>query len=381
MIWGALIFPIVAIILASIFFTKHMAWWEYLLLLFAPLACIAIAKEISIYSQTSDTEYWNSYAVKATYFEDWNEYIHKTCSETYSCGTDSKGNTKTCTRYYDCSYVDYHPEYWQVEDNLGNTYNVSQDMFVRMTVDWKNKTFVDMNRGFYTNDGDAYVTMFNDSLSAMYPICESHTYENKIQCSKSVFNFKEVDSNTIKQYQLFNYPSCNTFNYNPILGYDDPKASLKLQRYNALYGASKKVHMLILIFKDQPIEAAFEQMNYWKGGNKNEFILCIGLSGNNIQWTKVISWTDNEVLKIEVAQKVKTMGFDMNKIIDYMSQEVLTQFVKKSFKDFNYLSVEPTKTAVIVTYIIVFLLTVGLMIFSIANDFDFGRNSPYLRRW
>ena len=110
LIWSCLLIPLVAMIFLALKFPKRMAIWEYIILLAIPLAAIFVAKQVSIHSQTTDTEFWNSYATRAFYFEAWNEYIHKTCTESYACGSDSKGNTTYCTRSYDCSYVEYHSE-------------------------------------------------------------------------------------------------------------------------------------------------------------------------------------------------------------------------------------------------------------------------------
>lgn len=373
MIWLALVIPIFAIVICLIFFTKKMAPWEYALLFFVPLLTIFAGKQASVMSQVQDTEYWNSYVTKATYYEYWNEYIHKTCSEQIRTGTDSKGNATYTTRYYDCSYVESHPPYWEIKDNMGQIMHVPASYYGQLCKQWGNQTFIDMHRSYHTVDGNAYATSFTGKFEDIFPICESHTYENRIQCSKSVFNFQEVDSITQKKYQLFKYPKDETFTYNPILGYSDPKASLKLQRFNAQYGATKKLHMLLLVYKDQPIDAAIMQENYWKGGNKNEFILCVGLYGNRIDWARVISWTDVEDLKIRVARKVKEMNtFNADSIINYMASETSTHFVKKSFKDFSYITVEPTMQATVITFIITLLVSIGLVIFTVKNEFNLG---------
>lgn len=337
---------------------------------FVPLLAIFIGKQASITSQIQDTEYWNSYATKAVYYEYWNEYIHKTCSERIRTGTDSKGNAIYTTRFYDCSYVESHSPYWEIKDNMGQVMRISASFYKQLHEQWDNQVFIDMHRPYYTVDGNAYLVSFTGKFEDVFPICKTYTYENRIQCSKSVFNFQKVDSVMQKKYQLFNYPKPEVFAYNPILGYSDPKASLKLQRFNAQYGATKKIHMLLLVFKDQPIDAAIMQENYWKGGNKNEFILCVGLCSNRIDWARVISWTDVEDLKIRVARKVKEMGtFNVDSVIDCMASETSIHFVKKSFKDFNYITVEPTMQATIITFIVTLLVSVGLIVFVVNNEF------------
>jgi hypothetical protein len=130
--------------------------------------------------------------------------------------------------------------------------------------------------------------------------------------------------------------------------------------------------MLILVFQNQPREAGLMQEAYWKGGNKNEFILCIGVNRtNHITWTKVISWTDVQVLKTSLARKIKEMDtLVMSAVIDTMAKNVDAKFVKKDFRDFDYISVEPSNKAILITAIITFIIVLGLSLFSILNEYD-----------
>ena len=366
LIYVCLIIPIIAVIFLAVKFQKKMAWWEYLTVMGVPTLAIIIAKYASVATQTMTPEIWNTYLTEATYYEAWNEYIHKTCCSTCK---DSKGNSYECN-CHPCDYVEYHPAYWEAKDNTGRTVSIGSDRYAFLCGLWQNKAFREMHRPSYTIDGDAYDTKKDTVFDHLIPYTSTHIYENRVKCSKSVFNFAEVDSEDVKDYKLFNYPSNVNFNYNPILGYNDPAASLKLQRYNAQLGSWKQVHMLILVFKDQPVKAAVMQEGYWKGGNKNEFILCIGVKNTSITWAKVISWTEVDELKVRVEKEVQGMPLNMGKIVDYMVGEVKMKFQRKHFRDFSYISVEPTMTAIWIALAITLLTTVGLAIFVVKNDFD-----------
>jgi hypothetical protein len=376
MIYSALIIPIVAIIIAAIFFNRKMAWWEYILLFGIPLLCIIAGNYFSIYSQTRDIEYWNSYATKAVYEEEWKEKWKELVTEIY---TDSDG--KSHTRSHWETETRYHPPMWTIYDNIGGSYSIDQSFFEKLCKLWNNKSFVEMDRinssinRFESSyklliDGDAYETIYDKNFTNTIPICKQHTYENKVQCSKSVFNFQEVNDKDKEYYKLFNYPSEDIFGFNPILGYNNPKAAKKLQIYNALNGNRYRLHMMLLIFNNQPLEAGIMQESYWKGGNKNEFIVCIGVKDNKITWTKVISWTNIEELKIKTGREIKEMqDFDIDKIVEYMSQNVPPKFVKKDFREFNYLSIQPSNRAIIITFIITLITTIGIFVFDVLNKF------------
>ena len=93
-------------------------------------------------------------------------------------------------------------------------------------------------------------------------------------------------------------------------------------------------------------------------------------SENKIQWTKVISWCEIESLKLQVERIVASMDYNLPAIVDTMANYVKKDFKKKSFDDFNYLSVEPTTNAIIISFIVILLFTIGLCVFVIKNNFD-----------
>jgi len=109
--------------------------------------------------------------------------------------------------------------------------------------------------------------------------------------------------------------------------------------------------------------------------NKNEFVLCIGTNGKKIVWTKVISWTTAEDLKVFVARKVKELDtLNMDSVITIMGTEVQKRFVKRSFKEFDYITVEPTQSAITTTFIITLIVTIAVcvssLLFSKAEDIE-----------
>lgn len=173
---------------------------------------------------------------------------------------------------------------------------------------------------------------------------------------------------------LYEYPPENTFNYNPILGVNNLEASKRLSKWNGKLGLHKRCHLLICVFKNKSNIAATKQESYWKGGNKNEVVLCIGVDNDNkISWTYVFSWTDNQLLKIELRDEILAMNnFDLIKIVDHFGNKVSKSkgWIKKSFKEFSYINVEPTHTTIIITFIITLILTVVLCVYGINNRFE-----------
>lgn len=388
MIWGALLIPLIALGVITWKYPKRVNLLEYILVFVVPVACICIGKWASVYTQTRDTEYWNSYAVSAMYEEEWKEQWEEMHTETY---TDSKGNTHT--RTYWTTERKYYPEQWTIFDNIGEEHSIGKPYFEELCKLWGNRSFKEMNRKRTSRhsmetshkiliDGDAYVTKYDSNFEHTVPLCTMHTYENRIQASKSVFNFRKVSEATKGQYKLFDYPPENVHHFNPILGYKSKEATQLLRAYNAHNGARRQIHMMLLVFQKQPSEAALFQEAYWKGGNKNEFIVCVGLNSTNIAWTKTISWTDNQILKAKTAREIKEMRtFDPVKVVRYMGENIPKKFVRKQFADFSYISVQPTMTAVIVTYGVTLLATLAVALIAIFNRHDFGTFLHRKRRY
>lgn len=306
--------------------------------------------------------------IKMTYFEDWNEYIHKTCSRESCSGS---GDSRTCTTdYYDCSYVDYNPEYWEAETNAGTTKYISKTEYNEAVKLWGNQTFIDMRRPYYTNDGDAYTTKIPDSAvsnpysNKILGYTTKGSYRNKIVSSKSVFKFKEVSHEEDSIYGL------HKWNSSPLLGVNDPVAMRYLNNANYINGFTSQLSMRIMVYTNQPLQAGFLQESSWNGGNKNEFNVCIGTDkDSNITWTKVFSWTKNEKLKLEVRDSIYDMKkLNMQEISKYVVDYVPKRFIRREFKEFEYLPTPESPWLYVIGFVMNLVAFVAGIIISIKNN-------------
>ena len=85
----------------------------------------------------------------------------------------------------------------------------------------------------------------------------------------------------VKQYGLYEYPNFRGYYCPSILGAGEnlSKGNRHLDVQNAKMGKDKEVRMWVLVYQNQPIQSAILQQNYWKGANKNEFVVCVGTDG------------------------------------------------------------------------------------------------------
>lgn len=287
---------------------------------------------------TYTKEYLSYYYSSATYTEDWNEWVEQQCC-TESCSGSGKDRTCTTT-CVDCSHSEYHPPCWEAEDNAGNTHGIDQSFYKRLVSAWGNETFEELNRDFYTDDGDRYHTSMPDSAlkvgsPALFGYTRGGTYKNKVRGSRSVFNYVEVDSLDSARYGLFKGTSSE-----PLQGIADQGLSSILRQTNWLHGMQDQVHLSVMVFKDQPPEAGYAQEALMVGGNKNEFTVIIGLSSSDstIRWVRPVSWTTQERLKLSVRSDVLAMGkFDGPRLGMYLAENVPKKFIRRQFSEFDYL--------------------------------------------
>ncbi|MBM2820839.1 MAG: hypothetical protein HW405_599, partial [Candidatus Berkelbacteria bacterium] len=342
-IWLAMAIPFGTWAILYLKYRRHMMWWEFLIPLAASALLIGISKYCTEATQIHDTEWWGGWVVNAQYDERWDEEVPCTHAK-YRTEPDGKGGTREVFDGYEHTYdVDDHPAEWRAFDSNGIRLGIGQDIFKRLVHQFGNRQFIDMNRDYHSQDGDRYETIWPHTEDSLEPVTTVHRWTNRIQGSDSVFNYRKVNPKT---YNLFNYPKVSGYTCQGILGDGGPTqraAERQIQLLNALLGASKKVRVWILVFKDKSSQASVEQECYWKGGNKNEFIVTIGVDrAYNVKWARSISWTSASSLKTDAKVFVQSQQkLDLVALVRWLKPQIQDRYVHNSFKQFDYLTVDP----------------------------------------
>ena len=360
MIYFSLFIPSICILILLFIFKRPI---PSILVFLTLIPFPFIFKSCSEYSLTKQNEILGGNVLSASYYEPWDEYIHQTCTREVNCTTDKNGNRSCQTEIYDCSYVSYHSEYWELETTFGDM-NCTQGEYLKLKKKFGNSSFVDMNRNFHSIDGDAYKSIWNGDSSSFEPYFMNNNYINKIQASNSIFNYKDADT---VRYKLHERIEANSGDANSFISNDINVSSgnSSLNYYNGLFGKSKQLRMIVLVFKNQPIQISLEQEAYWKGGNKNEFITTIGIDNDsNIVWVRAFSWT----MKKELMPTVRDGIFNFKKfnsvqISTYLGETVPKMWKRREFKEFDYLSIDISNGDFYGCYITVFLVSIMISIF------------------
>jgi hypothetical protein len=367
-LWMILI-PAIALGAMIFVYKHHVTWKEALLQFFVPTIILLATGTIFYFCNSLDTEYLSSYAMSAHYEEPWNERV--SCSHPiYSTSTDSDGNTTQTYVGDEHAYdVDYHSADWYVKDNCGDYKSISSALFNELCTRWGQRTFKDLHRDYHNQDGDMYYSNFPGDFERMETFTWTRKYQNKVQDSDSVFTELAVEEDDVEFYGLYDYNESYRYNYQPLYGWADAQASDNLKKYNAINGKRKQLHMNLLVFHDKQMEAALYQQAYWKGGNKNEFNVCVGLQGKTIKWCKVITWCEVDILKIETEHAIVDMkDFDAEQIVAYMGANVPKKWIRKEFADFDYISVQIPTAGKITCFVLIMVSTIAMCIVSHRAD-------------
>lgn len=369
----ALLIPIVLSVFAWIIWPKLITWWETLLPVVIGLLFAFGTKSCMQSYDMSDTEYLTTHMIKAVYEEPWDEWIKKTCSYTTCSGS---GKSRTCTtHYYDCSYREFHPAQWYLVDAYGHSYGISKGYYDKLTKEWGNNHFQEMNRHYYTQDGDAYVTDWDQRKESVIASSWSQSYTNKIQAAHSIYNFKELSDSDRVRNKLFEYPQINGYSQNPIMSYKTvvlDRDQRVFDELNAILGPKKQVKVFMLIWEDMPQDVARLQETYWKGSNKNELIICVGVDKiRRVKWAYIFTWSDKSIVKISIRNYLnenKGKWLDIPKLEDFVFAEVDKDWVRKNWKEFDFLRVELTDTQLYWMYFIVAIVSLGCLAYGVLND-------------
>lgn len=378
----ALLIPILTAVALFIYKREHVTWWEYMIVLVVPFVCVFGIKAAAQATLMYTDEYWTTMGTRAEYYEAWDEEVPCTHAK-YETDTDSEGHTTTRFVGFEHPYdVDYHPQIWDIKDNIGQNFSISQSKFEELCRRWNNKTFKDLNRDYHSIDGDMYFTIWNSTFSTIESLSTTRKYKNKIKHSESLFQFKKVD---LKDQLLFKYSKPGgDYKCNFIYGAGTESEQLLLRRWNAVVGSKRKVVLMVIVYNNQPLEVSHNQEAYWKGGNKNEFILCVGVDKQKqIQWTHVLSWTKATTLKAQVEREVREMEtFDLTKVINYLGYTVekYPVYIRRDFEEFNYISVPVPLWGSILALLISIIVSVIVAELVSRNEYDAIINTEN-KRW
>lgn len=383
-IWFSIFLPLMGVIIAAKYYNRHFLWWEYFIGILISIIVTGIFLLILVSNLEDDTEYHGSVVLSAQYTEYYETYVNDTCSRQVACGedysTDSKGvrtcTTRYCTEYYDCSYCDDYPAHWDVYDNLGQSYSISESKYNYLKKIWENESFIKMNRDInYQHgcgeDGNVYNTVWNRDIYTSENITNIKTYTNPTINSNSTFKYRDWTKQEVSDRKLYDYPKKVYLDQNNILGYSISDSTKKLFSYlNGYFGSIYHGRYYLLFFENKSQDIALSQESYWKNGNQNEIVICIGHNKQKLTWVKVFGW-NNQLLKIKLREDIMSINeINMLKIYNICLLNIKHYKCNDLQKEFNFLKPELPTWSYTFIYILNILITIGALIFGIKNKIE-----------
>ena len=364
--------PIVTAGILAFKFREKTALWEYAVVLVPSLLLFFALKYSFVYISSLDKEYLSDLVSKITYYEDWDETVMVTHTRTVSCG-----NGKTRTETYVVPERRYHPKRYVYETVTGETNDVSEDEYKLICYKLNMPAvFKDMHRSYRSKDGDAYITSWNRTRENSYPVTWTHLYQNKVKASSySIFKYGNMSEEEIKENKLFDYPEIKNNDQNPILGFNATDTDIDAVRYlNGYRGPKNQIHVFILCFNNPSLEVAEMQKAYWQGGNKNEFVVCLGVKNNKVIWCNPFSWSDEPMLEVKTRDYfIKHPDINFKDYAEWLDTQIDKNWHRKEFNDFNYLSIELSIGWYIAILIIILCYNVGISYWVITNEFTLDK--------
>ncbi len=375
-IWGALFIPVIASIWMFLQHRDKFTWWELILPLIVCLLFVSIFKATVEQVRITDTEYNGGIIISARYVEPYTTWVKKTCTRSYKCGKS------TCFTTYDCSYCDRHSARYYVTDNRGLTWDISKDKYYELSKQWScSPKFIELNRNIVYHygcgaDGNAYDIYWDHKYNTSESSVTTKRYENRVQASHSAFSFEEVSEDMADSLGLFKYSELNNYRQQCVFGIDNIYSVAEARQIHTNFefiNGYYKIKIFLLVFHDKSRDIADHQQAYFDGGNDNELIVCMSINPKTkeIQWVKPFSWSPNRRCIVECRENISELKtFDPDAIYNIVSDVAKNHFKPKDFKEFSYLTVDPPRWEIIITYIITLIITGWINWWALTNEYE-----------
>lgn len=367
-----LVFPLAWPVMAKLIWKHEYTFAELFLNVCVGVIIVTVGWYAGKFSQVADREVLNGEVVSKA-----SEQV--TCEHTYSCNCrqvcSGSGDRKSCSTQCDTCRDHAYDVDWSLKTTLGDI-KISR-------VDRRGLT--EPPRFSVAKPGD--------------PVADTHLYTNYIKGSPdSLFNTLQ-DKAALAKYKdkIPEYP-LEIYDYHYLnrvlsLGVPVPEVSswnLDLAMRLRKLGPQKQVNLIVLFTKEADQAFADALRVAWLGGKKNDVIVVLGTpSYPEIQWTRVISWTDKEVFKVQLRDALwdlKTV--DQKTVLDTIERHVVKDFERKKMEDFKYLeaAIEPPGWVIALLAVISVIASVGLSLYLSQNKYSSrgyssGYGSPLFRRF
>lgn len=293
-------------------------------------------------SKTIDTEVWSGQVIEKTRVHDWYKRSYDCRCRTVTSGSGK--NKKTSTKCDTC-YEDRYTVKWACNTTIGRYTIDSLDTTSRSVYLTPDPVFyANIKKGdpvsktsMYTN----YIQAVPDSLFATSSAGTKEKFASLIRpYPDHIYNMYKVDRFVTPGYNFTDAAEWNT------------AISMGLREL----GPRKQVNAIVVIAKTDDPSYEYALRDAWEGANKNDVVLIIGSKEfPKIDFVRVLSWTKNEMFKIELRDAVMEKGVIDQSIVPLMFQQIEKNFVRRNMSDFEFMKndIDPPEWLIVTLMILV----------------------------
>jgi len=328
---------------------------ELLLNIIIPALIVMALVAIGAYSKTSDVQVINGEILSKE--RNQGHYV-----ESYSCHCVTRTVGKTTTTSCQTCYRDHYTVEWLAKTNIGI-----------VPFDSKDST----SRAIYLSpDPLSYV-----KCEKGQPASLTSSWTNYIQAApRSLFN-SGISKNEFAG-KIPTYPLPHDFyKMNRVLDVSSKLSPPILKELNdklnqelKILGPSKQANVVLILTSIQDQSYRYAVENAWLGGKKNDIVVFIGVEGNTIAWTDVMTWAkniNNESLQVKLRDDLFSLQkVNVDSIISVISSDIKSDFKRVHEDDFKYLEseIDPPTWAIVLALVLGLSCSFGLTYYFHKNE-------------
>lgn len=335
LIAGAALWPLVA----KYIWPHTISTKEMVLNMVLPAIGILLVYQAGVSAKLHDVEIWNGQVTGK-------EQVWVSCDHSYDCNCrtecDSKG--ENCGQKCDTCYEHSNDWDWRVYTDIGE-FNIDR-------VDRRGSNepprWSKVREGQPVAAERSYINYVKAVPESLFNLANEHLTHEHLPEYPEVYDYHHIDrvipiGVAVDELHVWN-----------------EELALKLRRL----GPEKQANVVIVITAEATPTFADALASHWLGGKKNDITVVIGSPQYpNIEWVRVLAWTDEEIFKVTLRDALLSLGtLDRRAVLDTIEAHTDQYFVRKPMKDFAYLEdeIDPPTWAVVLAFLIATIGNAGI---------------------
>lgn len=295
---------------------------------------------------------------------------HGSYIETYSCNcrtvtsTNGSGPTATTTSTTVCDkcYRNHYTVTWSCTSNVGE-WNIEHK-------DWTSQSVYNLP------DPPRYT-----SIKIGDPASSEVSYKNYIKAvPESLFNPASEDVKKKYAGYIPSYPN-NVYDFYKVdrvvgVGVSIPNVREWNDKLSVLLkkiGPQRQTNIVFVITKFDDENYFYALRDAWANGKKNDIVVVIGAPEfpKKASWVRIMALTDHDIFRVKLRDAIEELEtIDVDSVLKVTDEVVMSDFKRKSMKDFKYLENEiDPPTWLLITAVILNILSYLAAYLYIAKDF------------